>query len=76
MNKELKQAAESLSRITPERASCLDAVTRCQPLISWLRDTIKGNVSLCVLTKVHIHLEPSLHILCLEVSSSQMLLLK
>lgn len=42
MNAALEEAGRQLSRITPDRARCLDAVTRCQRLIDWLKETISG----------------------------------
>ena len=47
MNTALQKAGRLLSKINPERGRCLDAVTRCQPLITWLRKTIAG---------VHVHI--------------------
>jgi len=42
MNAALQEAGRQLSSITPDRARCLDAVTRCQDLIDWLKETISG----------------------------------
>ena len=42
MDAALQEAGRLLSRISPDRAGCLDAVTKCQPLITWLRGTVKG----------------------------------
>lgn len=43
MNAELQKAGRLLSRISPDRASCLDAVTKCQAFITWLKGTITGS---------------------------------
>lgn len=42
MNAALEEAGRQLSRITPDHARCLEAVTRCQSLIDWLKETISG----------------------------------
>ena len=42
MNTALQNAGRALSKITPNHASCLDAVNGCQDFISWLKETIKG----------------------------------
>lgn len=44
MSKELEKTGKLLSGITCERARCLDVVSKCQPFISWLKDTIKGEI--------------------------------
>ena len=43
MNKALRLTGQALSKITPDRKRCLDAVARCQPLIAWLKGTISGD---------------------------------
>lgn len=43
MNEALQRAGQSLSGITPNRRSCLVAVTRCQEFITWLKNTIAGD---------------------------------
>ena len=43
MNAALQRAGQSLSAITPNRRSCLVAVTRCQDFIMWLKKTIAGD---------------------------------
>ena len=44
MNEALKLTGQALAKITPDRKRCLDAVARCQPLITWLKDTISGDL--------------------------------
>lgn len=47
MNAAMQKAGRLLSKITPERGHCLDTITKCQPLVTWLRNTIAG---MCILT--------------------------
>lgn len=42
MNAAMQKAGRLVSKITPERGRCLDAVTKCQPLVNWLRNAIAG----------------------------------
>ncbi|KAJ7339583.1 hypothetical protein OS493_005986 [Desmophyllum pertusum] len=50
----LREAGRLLSRISPDRASCLDAVTKCQAFITWLKGTITGPQELKVLVDLAI----------------------
>ena len=43
MNEALQLTGQALAKITPDRKRCLDAVTRCQPLIAWLKSTMSGD---------------------------------
>ncbi|KAK2555497.1 E3 ubiquitin-protein ligase rnf213-alpha [Acropora cervicornis] len=54
MNEALQLTGQALSKITPERKRCLDAVARCQPLIAWLKGTISGPQELKVLVDLAI----------------------
>ncbi|XP_078381354.1 E3 ubiquitin-protein ligase rnf213-alpha-like isoform X3 [Oculina patagonica] len=54
MNAALQEAGRLLSRVSPDRACCLDAVTKCRPLITWLKDTISGPQELKVLVDLAI----------------------
>ena len=44
MTKELEKTGKLLSGITRDRARCLDVVSKCQPFVSWLKNTIKGEI--------------------------------
>jgi hypothetical protein len=37
------KAGENLMVISLENSHCLDAVIECEPLVKWLRETIKGD---------------------------------
>ena len=39
----LLRAGEMLRDINPKRGSCLTTFTKCFDLVTWLRDSIKGN---------------------------------
>ena len=55
MNNNLMQVGKALSEITPEKVDCLKAVVRCQDLVHWLKDKIRGKElyrSLCALYDV------------------------
>ncbi|PFX29705.1 E3 ubiquitin-protein ligase RNF213 [Stylophora pistillata] len=54
MNKDLERTGKLLSGITSDRARCLDVVSKCQPFISWLKDTINGPQELKVLVDLAI----------------------
>ncbi|XP_020912940.1 E3 ubiquitin-protein ligase rnf213-alpha isoform X2 [Exaiptasia diaphana] len=45
----LRQVGENLQRISIEEAHCLQAVIDCEPLVKWLRETIKDTRALSTL---------------------------
>lgn len=49
MSTALHEAGRLLSEISHERGRCLDVVVKCQPLVTWLKETIKG---ICLSTNV------------------------
>ena len=44
MSKDLEETGKLLSGITRDRARCLDVVPKWQPFVSWLKNTIKGEI--------------------------------
>jgi hypothetical protein len=42
----LRRAGELLKDINPTRRRCLTAFTKCFDLVTWLRESVKGNAPL------------------------------